>query len=112
MVGYLLSYLVLLLMLYYLLLQILHAREANKNAFKALIVAKYTGVKIEVSENFAMGVSNKTLEFIKMNPLGKVSGGLLYKYDSNSIMVLKQFVLSFRFLFWKPQMEPSSKAMM
>ncbi|KAL5553975.1 hypothetical protein UlMin_041376 [Ulmus minor] len=51
---------------------ILHAGKANKNAFKALIVAEYTGVKIEVSENFEIGVSNKTPEFIKMNPLGKI----------------------------------------
>ena len=50
----------------------------KKNAFKPLIVAEYTGVKIEASENFEMGVSNKTLEFIKMKPLGKVSRGLLY----------------------------------
>ncbi|KAL5580155.1 hypothetical protein UlMin_012597 [Ulmus minor] len=51
---------------------ILHAGKANKNAFKALIVTEYTSVKIEVFENFEMGVSNKTPEFIKMNPLGKV----------------------------------------
>ncbi|KAL5567395.1 hypothetical protein UlMin_030559 [Ulmus minor] len=51
---------------------ILHAGKTNKNAFKALIVAEYTGVKIELAENFEMGVSNKTPEFIKMNPLGKV----------------------------------------
>ncbi|KAL5548904.1 hypothetical protein UlMin_004135 [Ulmus minor] len=50
---------------------ILHAGKANKNAFKVLIVVEYTGVKIEIFENFEMGVSNKTPEFIKMNPLGK-----------------------------------------
>ncbi|KAL5582935.1 hypothetical protein UlMin_015377 [Ulmus minor] len=51
---------------------ILHAGKANKNAFKVLMVTEYTDVKIEVFENFEMCVSNKTPEFIKMNPLGKV----------------------------------------
>ncbi|KAL9264563.1 Elongation factor 1-gamma 3-like protein, partial [Drosera capensis] len=44
----------------------------NKNAYKALIAAEYTGVDVKMAENFEMGVSNKTLEFVKMNPLGKV----------------------------------------
>ncbi|CAL1385630.1 unnamed protein product [Linum trigynum] len=43
----------------------------NKNANKALIVAEYSGVKISVVENFEMGVTNKTPEFLKMNPIGK-----------------------------------------
>lgn len=44
----------------------------NKNAFKALIAAEYSRIKIEVTRDFQMGVSNKTPEFLKMNPLGKV----------------------------------------
>ncbi|KAK4483898.1 hypothetical protein RD792_011126 [Penstemon davidsonii] len=51
---------------------VLHAADGNKNAFKALIAAEYCGVKIELAKDFQMGVSNKTPEFIKMNPIGKV----------------------------------------
>lgn len=51
---------------------ILHAGATNKNAFKALIAAEYSGVDVKLAENFEMGVSNKTPEFLKMNPLGKV----------------------------------------
>ncbi|XP_059447055.1 elongation factor 1-gamma-like [Corylus avellana] len=51
---------------------ILHAGSKNKNAYKALIAAEYTGVKVELAPNFEMGVSNKTPEFLKMNPIGKV----------------------------------------
>ncbi|OVA00136.1 Translation elongation factor EF1B [Macleaya cordata] len=51
---------------------VLHAGNTNKNAFKALITAEYTGVKVELAQNFEMGVSNKTPEFLNMNPLGKV----------------------------------------
>lgn len=51
---------------------ILHAGHPNKNAFKALIAAEYSGVQVALVKNFEMGVSNKTPEFLKMNPLGKV----------------------------------------
>ncbi|KAG8075455.1 hypothetical protein GUJ93_ZPchr0006g41205 [Zizania palustris] len=51
---------------------VLHSGSGNKNAFKALIAAEYNGVKIELTKNFEMGVSNKTPEFLKMNPLGKI----------------------------------------
>lgn len=51
---------------------VLHAGNTNKNAFKALITAEYTGVKVELVKNFEMGVTNKTPEFLKMNPIGKV----------------------------------------
>ncbi|XVE94206.1 hypothetical protein REPUB_Repub01dG0261900 [Reevesia pubescens] len=51
---------------------ILHAGKTNKNAFKALIAGEYSGVEVKLVENFEMGVSNKTPEFLKMNPLGKV----------------------------------------
>ncbi|KYQ88531.1 glutathione S-transferase domain-containing protein [Tieghemostelium lacteum] len=43
----------------------------NKRVFKALIAAKYVGVDIEVPA-FNFGVDNKTPEFLKMNPLGKI----------------------------------------
>ncbi|KAL3845679.1 hypothetical protein ACJIZ3_003082 [Penstemon smallii] len=51
---------------------VLHATTTNKNAFKALITAEYSGVKVELTKDFQMGVSNKTPEFLKMNPIGKV----------------------------------------
>lgn len=54
------------------LLQILHSGSVNKNVYKALIVAEYVGVEIKIVDNFQMGVSNKTPEFLKMNPIGKV----------------------------------------
>ncbi|CAA0809854.1 Probable elongation factor 1-gamma 1 [Striga hermonthica] len=50
---------------------VLHSSE-NKNAFKALIAAEYSGVKVELAKDFQMGVTNKTPEFIKMNPIGKI----------------------------------------
>lgn len=51
---------------------VLHTSAGNKNAFKALVAAEYCGVKVEVTKDFEFGVTNKTPEFIKMNPLGKV----------------------------------------
>ncbi|KAL6512145.1 hypothetical protein OROGR_021742 [Orobanche gracilis] len=50
---------------------VLHSSE-NKNAFKALIAAEYCGVKVELSKDFQMGVTNKSPEFVKMNPIGKI----------------------------------------
>ncbi|XP_028762880.1 elongation factor 1-gamma-like [Neltuma alba] len=47
-------------------------RNTSKNGYKALIAAEYVGVQLKVSEDFEMGVSNKTPEFLKMNPIGKV----------------------------------------
>ncbi|XP_071733650.1 elongation factor 1-gamma-like [Rutidosis leptorrhynchoides] len=51
---------------------VLHAGKTNKNAFKSLIAAEYAGVEVKWADNFEMGVSNKTPEFLKMNPIGKV----------------------------------------
>ncbi|KAJ9687626.1 hypothetical protein PVL29_016204 [Vitis rotundifolia] len=51
---------------------VLHAGKMNKNAYKTLIAAEYSGIKVELAQNFEMGVSNKTPEFLKMNPIGKV----------------------------------------
>ncbi|KAE9446812.1 hypothetical protein C3L33_21275, partial [Rhododendron williamsianum] len=51
---------------------VLYAGRSNKNAFKTLIAAEYSGVRVEMAQNFEMGVSNKTPEFLKMNPIGKV----------------------------------------
>ncbi|KAL8222786.1 hypothetical protein R6Q57_020185 [Mikania cordata] len=51
---------------------VMHVGKPNKNALKVLIAAEYAGVEIKCPENFEMGVSNKTPEFLNMNPLGKV----------------------------------------
>ncbi|KAK9077042.1 hypothetical protein SSX86_005377 [Deinandra increscens subsp. villosa] len=50
----------------------MHVGKPNKNALKVLIAAEYAGVEVKCPENFQMGVSNKTQEFLKMNPIGKV----------------------------------------
>ncbi|KAH1094527.1 hypothetical protein GYH30_039994 [Glycine max] len=34
---------------------ILHATKANKNSFKTLIAAEYSGVQVELDPNFEMG---------------------------------------------------------
>ena len=44
----------------------------NKNANKGLITAQYVGVKVDVPANFEMGKTNKSPEFLKKNPNGKV----------------------------------------
>jgi len=49
----------------------LYAPKAGERAWKALIAANYTGVTINVPP-FEMGVDNKTPEFLKKNPLGKI----------------------------------------
>lgn len=49
----------------------LHTYPGNKNANKALIVAEYAGISIDVPR-FEMGKANKTPEFLKLNPFGKV----------------------------------------
>eukprot|EP00250_Pteridium_aquilinum_P007323 c17066_g1_i1 orf=219-1505(+) len=50
----------------------LHSGAVNKNAIKALVAAEYAGVKVELTKDFQFGVSNKTPEFLKLNPFGKV----------------------------------------
>ena len=59
------------LTLFWYAIQVLHS-TANKNANKTLIVSEFNGVKVELAKDFQMGVTNKTPEFIKMNPIGKV----------------------------------------
>lgn len=41
-------------------------------AFKGLIAAKYAGVAVETDLSFEMGKSDKTAEFLKLSPMGKV----------------------------------------
>ncbi|RZC54016.1 hypothetical protein C5167_012864 [Papaver somniferum] len=58
---------------------ILYGAVPNKNVFKALIAAEYSGVEIELVKDFEWGVMNKTPEFLKMNPIGK------HVFESNAI---------------------------
>ncbi|KAH9543129.1 hypothetical protein CY35_13G046000 [Sphagnum magellanicum] len=51
---------------------VLHAPASNKNAFMALVSAEYVGVKLELAPSFQMGVTNKSPEFLNLNPLGQV----------------------------------------
>ena len=44
----------------------------NFRAQKAEIAAKYSGAKLTVSKDFKFGETNKSAEFLKKFPLGKV----------------------------------------
>ncbi|KAF0682950.1 Aste57867_24963 [Aphanomyces stellatus] len=50
----------------------LYVPQGGSRAFKILIAAEYNGVDLNIPENFQMGVDNKSAEFLKLNPLGKV----------------------------------------
>ncbi|WOL13017.1 Elongation factor 1-gamma [Canna indica] len=52
--------------------KVLYDYNNNKNGRKALIAAEYSGVQVALAKNFQMGVTNKTTEFLQMNPMGKV----------------------------------------
>ncbi|KAJ4717536.1 elongation factor 1-gamma-like [Melia azedarach] len=51
---------------------VLYAIKGHQRAAKSLIAAEYSGVQVKRVENFQMGVTNKTPEFLKLNPIGKV----------------------------------------
>jgi glutathione S-transferase len=57
----------------YFVVQKIYSSLPNANAFKALIAAEYVGEKIE-QVNVQLGTENKTPEFLKLNPAGKVGG--------------------------------------
>ena len=50
----------------------LYTYPDNFRAFKALIAAQYSGAKVKVAEDFVFGVTNKSEEFLKKFPNGKV----------------------------------------
>jgi len=67
----------------------LYTYPDNFRAQKAEIAAKYSGAKLTVSKDFKFGETNKSAEFLKKFPLGKVpafegSDGLLLT-ESNAI---------------------------
>jgi len=51
---------------------ILHSTPNNPRAAKSLIAASYNGVEITVPAGFEFGKTNKTKEFLQLNPLGKI----------------------------------------
>ncbi|XP_020292019.1 elongation factor 1-gamma [Pseudomyrmex gracilis] len=50
----------------------LYTYPQNFRAYKALIAAQYSGAQIKVADDFVFGETNKTEEFLKKFPLGKV----------------------------------------
>merc|ERR1711971_1489345 len=67
----------------------LYTYPDNFRAFKALIAAKYSGAQVTVATDFVFGETNKSAEFLKKFPLGKVpafegSDGLILT-ESNAI---------------------------
>ena len=94
----------------------LHAGNTNKNGFKALIAAEYSGVEVELVKDFQMGVSNKTPEFLKMNPIGKVGYFALDKICYFDVRLCEACVKILvytmcRFLYWRHQMVLSLRVM-
>jgi len=67
---------------------VLYTNSGNKNSYKALIAAEYANIKLDVPSDFQFGETNKTPEFLKLNPAGKVptlktsNGGI---FESNAI---------------------------
>lgn len=59
------------------------APKVNKNAYKSLIASKYAGVNLELAPDFEFGKTNKSPEYLKMNPNGKVRmpNGKLFRLD-------------------------------
>ena len=55
-----------------LIFQTLFTYPENFRAQKALIAAKYSGAELKVPADFVFGETNKTPEFTKKFPLGKV----------------------------------------
>lgn len=50
----------------------LYSQKQNKNAYKALVAAKFVGVDVELPASWDNAVDSKTPEFLKKNPNGKV----------------------------------------
>jgi len=50
----------------------IHGGATNANVWKSIIAARYAGVEIKRGEDFQMGVTNKTPEYLAKNPFGLV----------------------------------------
>lgn len=53
--------------------QTLYTYPENFRAYKALIAAEFSGVKVNVASDFEFGVTNKSEAFLKKFPYGQVS---------------------------------------
>lgn len=51
----------------------LYTYPENFRAYKALIAAQYSGTDLKIAPNFVFGETNKSAEFLKKFPAGKVS---------------------------------------
>lgn len=52
--------------------QTLYTYPENFRAYKALIAAEFSGVKVNVASDFEFGVTNKSDAFLKKFPYGQV----------------------------------------
>lgn len=57
----------------HLFFQVLYTYPENFRAYKALIAAQYSGTDVKVAPNFVFGETNKSEDFLKKFPAGKVS---------------------------------------
>ncbi|CAK1543315.1 unnamed protein product [Leptosia nina] len=69
---------------------VLYTYPENFRAFKALIAAQYSAADVKVSPNFVFGETNKSQEFLKKFPAGKVpayesADGKVLLTESNAI---------------------------
>ena len=51
---------------------LLYTYPENFRAYKALIAAQFSGANLKIAPNFVFGETNKSEEFLKKFPLGKV----------------------------------------
>ncbi|XP_047028439.1 elongation factor 1-gamma [Helicoverpa zea] len=69
---------------------VLYTYPENFRAYKALIAAQYSGADLKVAPNFVFGETNKSAEFLKKFPAGKVpayesADGKVLLTESNAI---------------------------
>ncbi|XP_032518337.1 elongation factor 1-gamma isoform X2 [Danaus plexippus] len=69
---------------------VLYTYPENFRAYKALIAAQYSGADVKVAPNFVFGETNKSSEFLKKFPAGKVpayesADGKVLLTESNAI---------------------------
>lgn len=69
--------------------QVLYTYPENFRAYKALIAAQYSGADVKVAPNFVFGETNKSHEFLKKFPSGKVSV-VLFGYSVKLSVIYRQ----------------------
>jgi len=69
----------------------LYTYQNNYRAYKALIAAKYSGANVKEDPSFIFGTTNKTEEFTKKFPLGKVPA---YE-DSNGTCITESNAIAY-----------------